>query len=183
MVRAARAEVMGQGMDGEMIASPARGAMNTETEVDIRWRLRRAADYNDNVIESCIAYFNRFPEHEEWFTKELADLCWRNKFVGAYRNHISLTAVPLANKIYEQLGIIAFPFIQRVACRGWDTSGGTWAWSMDTTTGQDIGSTDPVRYLLKKRVKLFQLDGPNSNGEIGGQERNSQSRETVKGER
>ena len=78
--------------------------------------------------------------------------------------------IPLADKIYEQLQIIAFPFIQRVACRGWDTGGGTWAWSMKSVFqgifAGDIGSTDPVKYLLRKKVTLYQLE--HSFGEIGG---------------
>ena len=119
--------------------------------------------------EQCLNYFTRFPENEEWFIDELKELYWRNKYIGQYRNHISLTAVPLANKIYEQLGIITFPFIYRVACRGWDTSGGTWAWSMRTVDEPgDIGSGDPVKYLLRKDVTLYDLGGYNSNGEIGG---------------
>ena len=132
-------------------------------------KLLRVALYRQEVVSKCLEYFNRFPENKEWFSEEFAELAWANKFVGQFRNHISLTAVPLANKIYAQLEVIAFPFIHRVACRGWDTSGGTWAWSMKTVSkGQflgDIGSTDPVRYLLKKSVELYEL----SNGEIGGE--------------
>lgn len=134
--------------------------------------LRRVTNWNDGVFEQCLAYFKQFPENEEWFDDVLKELAWRNKFIGKFRNHISLTAVPLATKIYDQLGIITFPFIQRVACRGWDTSGGTWAWSMQTVFKnqytQEIGSVDPVRYLLRKDVKLYSIDGYNSNGEIGG---------------
>ena len=131
-------------------------------------KLLKVALYRKDVVSQCLEYFNKFPDDEEWFAKELEELAWRNKFIGQFRNHISLTAVPLATKIYGQLEIITFPFIQRVACRGWDTSGGTWAWSMNTVSrGQymgDVGSTDPVRYLLKKNVELYEL----SSGEIGG---------------
>lgn len=148
--------------------------MNLETELDIQHKLRRVA-FDNSVAEFCLAYFKRFPENETWFITELNELYWRNKYIGQYRNHISLTAIPLANKIYEQLGIITFPFIHRVTCRGWDTAGGTWAWSMQAVgRGQysgDIGSCDPVKYLLKKNIKLYELEGANSNGEIGGEEK------------
>ncbi len=107
------------------------------------------------------------------FKTELEQLRWSNKYSGQYRNHISLTAVPLAIKVYEQLEIITFPFIERVASRGWDTSGGTWAWSMQSVSqGRyigNIGSGDPVKYLLRKSVRLYELEGHNSNGEIGGE--------------
>ena len=136
-------------------------------------KLRKVTYCRKEVFPACMEYFRRFPENEQWFASELEELAWKCKFVGQFRNHISLTAVPLATKIYEQLEIITFPFIHRVAGRGWDTSGGTWAWSMATVSnGQnmgDIGSTDPVKYLLKKSVTLFELSGHNSNGEIGGQ--------------
>ena len=136
-------------------------------------KLFKVALYRKEVASQCLEYFNRFPENEQWFSEKFEELAWDNKFRGQFRNHISLTAVPLATKIYGQLEIVTFPFIHRVASRGWDTSGGTWAWSMSAVSkGQfigDIGSTDPVRYLLKKNVELYELEGYNSNGEIGGQ--------------
>ncbi|KKN59291.1 hypothetical protein LCGC14_0543900 [marine sediment metagenome] len=132
-------------------------------------KLLKVASYRQEVVSQFLEYVHRFPENEKWFTEEFDELAWNNKFVGQFRNHISLTAVPLATKIYKQLEIITFPFIHRVACRGWDTAGGTWAWSMNCVTqGQyigDIGSTDPVQYLLKKSINLYKLD----SGEIGGQ--------------
>ncbi len=135
-------------------------------------KLRKVTMYREEVFSACIEYFRRFPDNEQFFAEEVNELAWDNKFRGRFRNHISLTAVPLATKIYEQLGIITFPFIHRVAGRGWDTSGGTWAWSMKSVCNghsSDIGSTDPVRYLLKKKVVLYEAEGRNSNGEIGGQ--------------
>ena len=81
-------------------------------------KLLKVSLYRKEVVSQCLEYFKRFPDNEQWFAKELEELAWSNKFVGSYRNHISLTAVPLATKIYEQLEIITFPFIQRVACRG-----------------------------------------------------------------
>ncbi len=136
-------------------------------------KLRKVTLYREEVCSVCMEYFKRFPENGQWFASELDELAWSCKFKGEFRNHISLTAVPLATKLYEQLGLITFPFIHRVACRGWDTSGGTWAWSMATVSnGQnmgDIGSTDPVKYLLKKSITLYELSGYHSNGEIGGQ--------------
>jgi hypothetical protein len=149
--------------------------MNLEVELDVQHKLLKVA-WSDVVVDQCLNYFKRFPENEGWFIEELNELCWRNKYIGSYRNHISLTAVPLANKIYEQLGLITFPFIQRVASRGWDTSGGTWAWSMKTVSGgicvNDIGSCDPVEYLLRKTVKLYASESWGNfvgNGEIGGE--------------
>lgn len=134
-------------------------------------KLRKVCEYNDEVHAACKTYFAKFPENEEWFAGELDELYWRFKYAGEYRNHISLTAVPLAEKIHKELGIITFPYIKRVACRGWDTSGGTWAWAMQTVyQGQyvgDIGSCDPVKYLLKKSIKLYALES--SHGEIGGE--------------
>ena len=105
--------------------------MELKTRLDIGHKLDRVT-WRKSVAEQCFDYFKRFPENEAWFIKELDELYHRNKYYGQYRNHISLTAVPLANKIYEQLDTITFPFLLRVACRGWDTSGGTWAWSMKT---------------------------------------------------
>ena len=127
-----------------------------------RHKLQKVTLHRNDVFCQCLVYFEQFPENEEWFNSELTDLAWRNKFVGEFRNHISLTAVPLATKIYKQLNIITFPFIQRIACRGWDTSGGTWAWAMDTVSdGQErsnTGSADSPKYLLRKKVKLYLLE-------------------------
>jgi len=140
--------------------------MELSTELEIEYKLARVT-WDKTVAKECLDYFKRFPENEEWFIHELNELYWRNKYIGSYRNHISLTAIPLANKIYEQLEIVTFPFIQRVACRGWDTAGGTWAWPM-STLHSDIGSSDPVKYLLKKTVKLEMLEGIAGHGEICG---------------
>lgn len=127
-------------------------------------QLRKVAEYRREVYEPFTAFINRFPDDMEWFAQKFDDLAWRYKFIGSYRNHISLTAVPLAEKIYTQMNIVVFPFIHRVACRGWDTAGGTWAWAMDTRI-DSVGSADPVKYLLKKNIKLHLLD----SGEIVGQ--------------
>jgi len=124
--------------------------------------LQRVALYRSEVISACMEYFNRFPEHIEWFATHLEELHWRNKYIGEFRNHISLTAVLLANKIFEQLNIITFPFIERVACRGWGTADGTWAWAMQDVHNISFGSADPVKYCLRKNIRLSQLD----SGEI-----------------
>lgn len=131
--------------------------------------ITKVANYNSLVVADCIKYFAKFPGCEGSFTEELDELRWRNKFVGSFKNHISLNAVPLAEKIYEQLNIITFPFIERVACKGWSTAEGTWAWSMETFTTdgnkvRTVGSADSPRFLLGKKIKLDICD----SGEIVG---------------
>ncbi len=138
-----------------------------EEDYDILSRLRKVSA-NEIVAEACLEYFNKFPENKAVFLEELVELRWRNKFVGSYRNHISLTAVPLALKIHEQLAIITFPFIERTTSRGWGTSGGTWAWAMKQYYQGGyigtVGSCDPVNYCLRKTIELSQL----GSGEISG---------------
>ena len=142
--------------------------IDTKDEITIKNMLPRVTMWRTPVAEECLKYFKQHSENEKWFIGELEELRWRNKFIGQYRNHISLTAAPLAIKIYDQLELITFPFIHRVACRGWDTAGGTWAWSMKVVSGgqytEDVGSADPVKYCLKKDVILDILD----SGEIVG---------------
>jgi hypothetical protein len=135
-------------------------------------KLIKVCQYEDKVSQACMVYFKKFPENKAWFTEQLEEQFHRFKYYGEYRNHISLTAAPLAEKIYKELNIVTFPFIIRTASRGWGTSSGTWAWAMKSVyqgvyTG-DIGSCDPVKYLLKKNVKLYAAEY--SFGEIGGQE-------------
>ena len=141
--------------------------MDISKDYEFQRKLDRVCNYNKDVSKSVIDYFKQFPEYEAVFLERFERLAWSNKHIGSFRNHISLNAVPLAQKIYKELQLVTFPFIKFSPCRGWDTAGGTWSWSMEVYTEQHyrttIGGTESPKQLLRKCVYLWQLD----SGEIG----------------
>ena len=61
-------------------------------------------------------------------------------------------------KIHTQTEIKTFPYINRIACKGWAISDGTFAWSMYTLKcfpSDKISSDIRVRGCLLKSVKLM----------------------------
>lgn len=81
------------------------------SEID-RHKLQRVADYRDDVVEQFLEYVNKFPQNAEVFVELFEELAWDNKYGGRYRNHLSLTAVPLATKIYDQYKEAVEPLIK-----------------------------------------------------------------------
>jgi hypothetical protein len=56
--------------------------------------------------------------------------------LGKKNAKITRNAILLAEKIEKDVGVFVFPHIRRVACRGWDVSGGTWSWAMQGLGGR-----------------------------------------------
>lgn len=115
-------------------------------------KIKKLCLYDEKIYEKCCDYFDVIKTQEgiKWLVKQINDTFHNFKYYGETFNHISKNGLKLAIKIYKQTGVFCFPNIQRVARKGWSTSIGTWAWSMNSFEKGNIGSTDPVKDCIKK---------------------------------
>lgn len=135
-------------------------------------KLRKLCCFDNKLIKNCFDFYNRLnDEQQNWFNEQLEELFRRFKYCGVTRNHISPASIKLAIKIFDELNILCFPNIQIGTRRGWDTSGGTWAWYMEKFPIGTIGSCDPSSFCIKKHVKLSCSDQNILHHEISGDQK------------
>lgn len=123
-------------------------------------KIDKLVNYKKDVFEDFVDYINEYIDEDmsSLLFEMIEELYYQKKYLGK-RIVISKDAIRLAKKINEVLGRWnIFPRIEKVAGRGWDTGGGTWSWAMDDVTGVCLGSCSPVRFCLKKKVKLLMSD-------------------------
>jgi hypothetical protein len=88
---------------------------------------------------------------------ELASNFYDWRTLGDKSIKVTLNAVKLCVKLSE-CGYKTFPYIERVATKGWDTSGGTYSFSIPLLTAYhnntDIYSYCQIKDLIKESVKL-----------------------------
>ena len=93
------------------------------------------------------------------------------KTKGNKRAKITHNAIKLALRIEQVDSIRVFPFIEKIATKGWDTKGGTYSFSMPilVSTGKDIDeyieneiySFGPIDKLVSKKniIEIYGLKG------------------------
>lgn len=86
----------------------------------------------DQEKELLNNYIEQFNEYElSIFKKILEFLKYQSKYVGCKYN-ITKNSIVLCIKIYDDTGIKTFPFIHKVARKGYSISGGTFAFGVYT---------------------------------------------------
>ena len=84
-------------------------------------------------------YFNHtFSMNERWeFIEKYANDKWEMAKMYDERKLITKSAVKIAEIIEKKLEIKLFPLITKIACKGFDISGGTYAFSMRGENGKE----------------------------------------------
>lgn len=87
----------------------------------------------------------------------MAENLYDRRTLGAKGIKISLNAIKLCLKLSE-CGYKTFPYIEKIATKGWDTSGGTYSFSIPMLIGMglnnDICSFGPIERLVASNAKL-----------------------------
>ena len=87
----------------------------------------------------------------------IAEKLYDMRTLGQTSNKVTLNAIKLCLKLND-LGCRTFPMINKIATRGWDTSGGTYAFSMYALEGDDFAkeyfSFGPIEPMVKKNADL-----------------------------
>lgn len=99
---------------------------------------------------------NLFEEELDMYIR-IAEKLYDMRTLGQTSNKVTLNAIKLCLKLND-LGCRTFPVINKIATRGWDTSGGTYAFSMYALEGDDFAkeyfSFGPIEPMVKKNADL-----------------------------
>ena len=99
---------------------------------------------------------NLFEEELDMYIR-IAEKLYDMRTLGQTSNKVTLNAIKLCLKLND-LGCRTFPMINKIATRGWDTSGGTYAFSMYALEGDDFAkeyfSFGPIQPMVKKNADL-----------------------------
>lgn len=77
---------------------------------------------------------------------------------GAKKYKISKNAIYAAIRIKKELNISCYPYIEKIATKGWSRSDGTFSWGIRILNAnylnEELYSFDPVKQVLSKKYKL-----------------------------
>lgn len=103
------------------------------------------------------AYIASLSKQELESYVHIAEKLYDLRTLGRTSNKVTLNALKLCLKLSD-LGCHTFPMINRIATKGWGTSGGTYAFSMYALEGDDFSkeyfSFGPIENMVKKDSKL-----------------------------
>jgi hypothetical protein len=118
--------------------------------------------YSDKISSKYIRFLSEYIDllntNELNVFKIIADdLKYKKKYYGMKKYKIGDNSIKLSLKIFNQTGIKTFPYIERIACKGWSISDGSFAWMMyklENYPGDTLNSDIRVRICLRKDVVL-----------------------------
>jgi len=126
--------------------------MNKDTYWDIRKFVKNSPIYYNSGFFNGITLDNFI---KKYFTPE----GWKrlSRFVYPYnrRVFISKSAIRVADKVKDHLGLELMPVVIPVARKGYDMSGGTYPFMMFDKKGETWCFDIPVHLVLKKSTKLI----------------------------
>jgi len=121
---------------------------------DIYWKIRKFVKNSRIYYDSD--FFDRV-DLDDFIQKYFASEGWRHlsPFVYPHRKvYVSKSAVRVADKVKEQLGLELMPVVIPITRKGFDMSGGTYPFAMFDKKGKMWCFDIPVRLVLKKSIKL-----------------------------
>lgn len=113
---------------------------------------------SDKDVRALCKYIQDLTDAETEIYVNLAqDYYDRKTLTKSSRYKISPNAVKLCLKLAKE-GYKTFPYIEKLATKGWSTSGGTYSFSMplldSSVTSSEIFSFGPIEKLVKKDAVL-----------------------------
>ncbi len=112
----------------------------------------------DKYVRALAKYIEQLSQKETEDYIQIAQNWYDRKTLSkSPRIKITTNAVKLCLKLANE-GVNTFPFIEKLATRGWGTAGGTYSFSMplltDSVIQRDIFSFGPIDKLVKKDTVL-----------------------------
>jgi hypothetical protein len=131
----------------------------------IRTQIKCRKLYTDSISEKSVEILDNYidglnDKEYERFCELLESFIYNRKYRGQRKYMITNNSVSLTIKILNEVGHKVFPYINKVATKGWNLSGGTMAWSMfDLNVGKyelhtEIYCDFRVKDCLKKNSKI-----------------------------
>lgn len=106
-------------------------------------------------------YFtDTFSMTERWeFIDKYSDAKWDfAKSHITHRDRVSKSAIYLVERVEQELGIKLFPVLIRIACKGFDISGGTHSFSMIDDKQEEYYFDCRASYYTQKRMEIYMVD-------------------------
>lgn len=133
-------------------------------KIDIQYILRYL--YTKGVTEEDKENLYKYMDnltYEELliFKKIVEDMKYYKKYKGLDKYRVSKNAINLCLKIYKDVELKTVPYIERIACKGWDMSGGTYAFEMillEKETNYIYSYYRVSECLKKKNIIDFDID-------------------------
>lgn len=129
-------------------------------DLDLNTRkLCSGAVYRDEKLKNILAaYYSLLNEDEKTCFEKYSEQFHQFAKRGAKKYKITKNAILIALRLKNELGVTCYPFIEKVATRGWGTDGGTFSWSMrilsNSAIEQEICSLEPASMFINKKYKL-----------------------------
>lgn len=117
------------------------------------------AVYRDEKIKNLLAeYYFSLTEKEKKIFQKYSEKFWLYYKSGAKKYKISKNAILIAIRLKKECNISCYPFVEKIATKGWSTSGGTFSWSMrilEGDTEKEIFSFEPTANIINKKYNIF----------------------------
>ena len=121
-------------------------------------RLCASALFKDKKSANLLClYFQSLNDCEQTKFLELSERFYNFIKCGSRKYKITKNSVYIANRIKQELKIPCYPFIEKIATKGWSTSDGTFSWGMTLLNGcveKELYSFEPVKLYLRKNTEL-----------------------------
>jgi hypothetical protein len=136
--------------------------MKRPGETDQECALRRTfllveSDIPAKHIIALNEYIDGLSKEELSLYVEMAQRFYDRRTLGAKRIKVSLNAVKLCIKL-SKCGYNTFPYVEKIATKGWDIAGGTYGFSIPLlvcdTANRELFSSIPITDLVKDNVSL-----------------------------
>lgn len=115
------------------------------------------SDIPAKYLNGLQEYINTLDKKELNCYINIANDMYDRRTVGNRSLKVSLNAIKLCLKLHK-LGHKTFPYICKLATKGWDTAGGTYAFSMPSVHKGDLPqeyfSFGPIEKLIKSDAEL-----------------------------
>ena len=122
-------------------------------------RLCTSALFKDKKSANLLClYFQSLNDCEQTKFLELSERFYNFIKCGSRKYKITKNSVYIANRIKQELKISCYPFIEKIATKGWSTSDGTFSWGMTLLNGcveKELYSFEPVKLYLRKNKDLI----------------------------
>lgn len=117
-----------------------------------------AVHKDERSKELLTTYYNSLSEAEKEHFGKYSEQFWSFAKRGAKKYKISKNAILIAMRLKDELDISCYPFVEKIATKGWDTRGGTFSWSMRVLDGSvlehELCSFEPASMFISKKYSI-----------------------------
>lgn len=114
----------------------------------------------DNKYKGILCtYYESLSSYEQKKFLNLSSRFYDFVKCGSKKYKITKNSVYIANRLKRELRISCYPYIEKIATKGWSTSDGTFSWGMELLNSsieidREIFSFEPARLYIKKNSEL-----------------------------